>query len=84
MRLKLEKPIIESDCGKRRTISKFLWLPKEINYEIRWLEKALIEQVVTFRLVSNADERYSGYKLPLVKHYYWEDSKWINPPPNLK
>lgn len=28
-----------------RFVTKFLWLPKKINHETRWLEKATYEQV---------------------------------------
>ncbi len=79
MRLKLKKPVRECDYGKIRTISKFLWLPKEINYEIRWLEKALIEQVVDFEIVVDTDCIEINYR-----KFYWKDPKWIDPPTNLK
>lgn len=79
MRWKLEKPLTESDYGKTRTIYKFLWLPREINYEVRWFEGALIEQVVTFDIVIDPDCISMSYR-----KYYWQDSKWIDPPTNLR
>lgn len=62
-----------------RTIAKFLWFPKKINYEIRWLEGVLIEQVVDFEIVFDRDcDRYYHQK------YYWRDKRWVNPPINLR
>ena len=83
MRLKLERPLTEKDYGRRRVISKFLWFPKEINHEIRWLEKAMIEQKVTFRMVDSPDSVYCDYRIPQIKQHYWQNSKWIDPPIKL-
>lgn len=78
MRFKLEKPLTEKDFDKTRCISKFLWLPREINYEIRWLESVLIEQKVTFNLHYDEDCGWATPNPP-TKVYYWQDSKWIDP-----
>ena len=79
MRLKLEKPLTEKDYGKVRTIAKFLWIPKEVDYEIRWFESVLIEQVVDFDLIMDRDCNNIYYK-----KFFWKDKKWVNPPINLR
>ena len=78
MRFKLDKPARESDYRKTRTIHKFLWLPRMINYEIRWLEGALIEQRVDYNL------HLGNYPSESYKKYYWKDIRWVDEPANLK
>ena len=39
--------------GDKRIIKKFLFLPKEINHEVRWFENVNIEQVYSTRIYSN-------------------------------
>jgi hypothetical protein len=39
MKWKVEK-LIPPEHGETRTVTKFLWFPKEIHKEGRWLEKA--------------------------------------------
>ena len=79
MKFKLERPLTKNDYGNTRTIAKFLWFPKKINYEIRWLESALIEQVVDSTIAIDRDVRTIFYR-----KFYWRDKRWINPPPNLR
>lgn len=79
MRFQLEKPLAKRDFGKKRTISKFLWFPKRINYEIRWLEEALIEQVVDYRFVRDND-----CPSVIYEKYYWKDSRWIDLPIHMR
>lgn len=45
--IRKSKPIAPVE-GANRTITKFLWLPKTIGNETRWLEKASIYQVYAF------------------------------------
>lgn len=79
MRFKLDKPVRESDYRKTRTIYKFLWFPRKINYEIRWLEGAMIEQVVDREMKLDADCCWNyWYK------YYWRDVRFMDIPANLK
>jgi hypothetical protein len=47
--------------GELRIIRKFLWFPKTLDYETRWLEFANIKQ-----------EFQAGYMLN-----YWEDISWV-------
>jgi len=49
----------------RRTIEKFLLLPRKINREWRWLEEATIEQ--------ECDIKYNGF----YKTAKWTNVQWI-------
>ena len=49
--------------GEIRTVKKFLFFPKKIGDEIRWLERASIRQKFT--------KNYREDK-------YWKDEKWEN------
>ena len=51
---------------KKRMIRKFLWFPKKIDKETRWLEKATILQLL-----------YCPYRLP-SDCYKWKDLRWID------
>ena len=84
MRWTVEQPLTSYDYGRTRVIEKFLWFPREIDHEVRWLEKVMIEQVVTFDMAENPDSVYFDHKLPQVRRYHWRDSKWIDPPINLR
>lgn len=52
-----------------RTVEKFLWFPKEINGQYRWLETVKYEQVVVS--VMNYPSMDYGY------HLEWKDSRWL-------
>ena len=52
--------------GDTRIIIKFLFLPKTINGETRWLEKAKIYQSFDF---------YYDFIFPLSE---WTDIKWVD------
>jgi len=52
--------------GDTRIATEFLWFPKKLNHEWRWLETVKIRQVAYQSYTS------SGYKL------FWEDIKWID------
>lgn len=49
--------------GDKRIITKFLFFPKLINEEARWLEFATFEQILTTE----------SWELTV-----WEDLRWIN------
>lgn len=53
--------------GERRTVTKFLWFPLEINKEVRWLEKATY--------IEEYDRFYLG-----GEYYYmdWNPIKWVD------
>lgn len=54
--------------GARRTIKKFLWFPKSINNEIRWLEKAVWTECCIYY-----GNEHTGYVW-----WEWKAEKWIN------
>lgn len=58
MRWKKEKLYL----GKKREVEKFLWFPKEIDKEVRWLEKAKWEEAHCFGSYGNG----------------WYPSHWLN------
>lgn len=49
--------------GEVRIITKFLWLPKRINENVRWLETVKIEQIYAFNWLGNLwyDLRFVDY-----------------------
>jgi len=61
MRWKIKKPKV----GDERLLHKFLFFPREINDEIRWLEWVIIEQ-----------RYYFGYDFG----NHWEDLRWVDSP----
>jgi hypothetical protein len=52
--------------GNLRYITRFLWLPKTINCQMRWLERATYEQV--YRVHTGRDGSY----------FWWEDRSWFD------
>lgn len=50
--------------GDTKIITKFLFLPKKLNYEWRWLEKAKIRQMFLF----NSD----------LRDFKWKDMEWVD------
>ena len=50
--------------GDRRVITQFIFFPKELNGEVRWLETAKINQVVT-----------EGYTIGWYR--YWRDDYFV-------
>lgn len=58
--------------GDTRTVSRFLWFPKCIDREIRWLEWATIQQTVMVR-TSLAPNSPIG-----CTYLAWVDSCWVN------
>jgi len=59
---------LKNKCGKKRIIHKFLWIPKRIEDEMRWLEFATFEQEVY-----SFDNWETG---ELV--YKWINLRWID------
>jgi len=55
-----------SHIGSKRVITKFLFLPKRIGLETRWLEKAQIEQ--EFGWQQEGVDRWRD----------WSDVRWAN------
>lgn len=78
MKFKIEEPLTEKDYGRKRYKKKFLWFPKKLDYEVRWLERAMIEQVVDYSLSTHPNEIHMDYRMPLVRNYYWKDLHWAN------
>ena len=65
MRFQKTKPLSRINYLQKGLVCKFLWLPKEINHEIRWLEKVTFEQEVNVNFYP-------------VEHYYWKDKQWVD------
>lgn len=61
MRKKLNPYPVEGDIVVK---TKFLLFPKEINREVRWLEKASYEEIYTMG-------SWNGL-------FYWKPNKWID------
>lgn len=61
MRIKFK---LEPKVGDQRTVTKFLWFPKYIENEIRWLEKSTFTQEYTI----------GG----LLEPCYWFSIKWVD------
>ena len=70
-----DKPI--SKVGDKKIVTKFLWFPKKINRETRWLEKATWEEEYQ-QICESEEECYSCLCSCLCK---WIETKWINYPP---
>jgi hypothetical protein len=54
--------------GSTRIITKFLWLPVTIDFQIRWLEWANIKQMC--RRTVGGEVSDDGY--------YWQNIEWID------
>ncbi len=66
--LKRAESIKEND---KRVITKFLWFPKVINHELRWLERSFYVQEVIKADVSGSYE-YGVYRL------VWMNVSWVD------
>lgn len=68
--------------GGKRVITKFLWLPKVINDEVRWLEWASLQQeVVSLRTAFYFDNGKREYVTQYK--YKWVDRKWVDHPKDV-
>jgi len=56
--------------GDKRTLSKFLWLPKLLDHEWRWLQRASIAQ-------SFDEDTFGDMCGHIVTGYSWYDIGWI-------
>ncbi|UUV45996.1 hypothetical protein [Bacillus phage vB_BanS-Thrax1] len=52
--------------GEIRVITEFLWFPRKINHEWRWLETAKIRQISEWSYNSG------------VKRMHWYDDEWVD------
>ena len=64
--MRWKEPEHKTTTGARRDVSEFLFFPKCINGEWRWLEWATIEQV----FIRGAMDPY--------RHYAWLNERWID------
>lgn len=71
MRYKFEELTMEN-VGEMRIITKFLWLPKIINNEFRWLEYCQIRQVVDFNILLHLDGETK------IRKFYWRNTEWVD------
>lgn len=60
--MRFKRPVPKD--GEERVVTKFLWLPKNLNQEMRWLEKAKWRQ--------RAFHFTNGYGY----FYEWRDVSW--------
>lgn len=67
MRREINK--LRDDRGKTRVITKFLWFPKILENQFRWLEKAKIIQIVC-KVDIGQSEQWGKYR------YKWLDIAW--------
>lgn len=67
MRWTNEKPVE----GTMRVISKFLFFPRTIQGETRWLERAGIRQIRRY----HEDDMRDAYS---ESFWYWEDERWVD------
>lgn len=58
----------------KRIIKRFLFFPKKINFEWRWLETAKIEQVYTEK-TERVMDFYGSYR---ITSCLWIDCRWVN------
>lgn len=72
MRIKFDTPAKNFEYGHKRIKSKFLFLPKKINHELRWLERAMWVQEVDYNLYLFD---YGDIK---VREYFWKNIAWID------
>lgn len=70
MRIKLkDKEALKQSVGRTRVVEKFLFFPKLLDNEIRWLERSKILQMVLAHDVGGSME-WGKYK------YKWVDIEW--------
>lgn len=72
MRIKFDTPAKNFGYGQKRVKTKFLFFPKKINYELRWLERAMWVQEVDYNLY------LYDYGLTKVRKYFWQDVEWLD------
>lgn len=73
LRIKLNYNPTSKDYEKERLKCQFLFIPKVINHELRWLERAVILQFCDFKYVYDKDIVGMYYK-----KYYWKDVEWVD------
>lgn len=66
----------EPNIGDTRLIKKFLFFPKNLNNEIRWLETAIILQI--YKKCWTAGPEMDPYKT-----HKWVCVSWVNSPNDL-
>lgn len=54
--------------GQLRVVSKYLYFPKRIGSEIRWLEKSEIKQTLYYMFDVTSGSTW----------WEWRDTEWIN------
>jgi len=75
MRFNLKKPPLKE--GDTNIIRRFLFLPKGINEEWRWLEFASYEQEVKSLPRITYGHISPGYS-PSRRYLAWVDTKWVD------
>lgn len=72
MRIKFDPPAKNYNYGTKRVKIKFLFLPKKINHELRWLERGMWIQEVDYTL------HFYDYGLTKFRKYFWRDVEWLD------
>ena len=60
------------EAKRKRIKTRFLWFPKKINREIRWLEKTAWVQEI------DCNVKFYDWGLTKVTKYYWRDVEWLD------
>lgn len=63
--------------GTERTVKKFLWFPKYIDGEYRWLEFAEWVEVCAFNYHRFIPPGYHPIPNTLTLNYRWDTVKWV-------
>lgn len=72
MRFKIPIKPNKDNYNNTRIIKKFLWLPMQLENELRWMEYACIQQVVDYEI--NIHTRSEDK----TRVYYWRNLRWMN------
>ena len=68
------------DVGETRHVRRFLWLPKKLQAETRWLEFAVWSQEYTYTRYHDV----GGHRVWLHSSLKWVDRGWVYVPPPPK
>lgn len=69
-----DNDILKYQVGNVRTIKKFLWLPKILDEELRWLEWVNIKQTFS-EIEIDSDPRTPYYER---FDYAWTNVSWVD------
>lgn len=71
--------------GDTRVISKFLFWPKTIGGETRWMENVSIEQeTYYYSHTTKGANRFRPFHNDPSTNYKWQDNCWLDEPKGIK